>query len=160
MTHRIFLALLLLGATELSAQVTPGDARYRSPDTALLLEYLMPGWGHFYAGETKRGAFLLVGSVGAAGAGLVGTLASQDRCDSRNFGAFNRCVDENHINWAPLAVGLGVAVGIRLYGLFDADDAARRANARGLASVAPVRPVVAARPGGETRLGLELTLPR
>ncbi|HEX6049055.1 MAG TPA: hypothetical protein VFZ21_07300 [Gemmatimonadaceae bacterium] len=161
MTHRLLVGLMLVVSTTLPAQLRPDDPEYRHPETAVLLELLVPGGGHFYAGESKKGAFLLGGSVAALGAGLAGTIASRDPCERElRFDAFDRCVREGGFNWAPFAIGAATAIGIRVYGLITADDAARRANVRrqDAAGRTPLRPVLAAQRGGGARLGFEVSL--
>jgi hypothetical protein len=162
MSRRLLIALLLVASTELPAQLRPGDPGYRDPGTAVLLELLVPGGGHFYAGESKKGAFLLGGSVAAVAAGFAGTIASVDICDhDLSFDAFDRCVRDAGFNWTPLAFGAAVALGLHLYGLIDADDAARRANAvRQGAARMPLRPVLVAQSGGGARVGFEVPLGR
>jgi hypothetical protein len=163
MSRRLVIALFLVATTKLPAQLRPGDPEYRDPGTAVLLELLVPGGGHFYAGESKKGAFLLGGSIAAVTAGLAGTIASGDRCErDLQFDAFNRCVRDNGFNWTPFALGAMAAIGIHLYGLIDADDAARRANTRrqGATGRVLVRPVLAAARGGGARFGFELPLGR
>jgi hypothetical protein len=161
MSHRLLIALSLVASTQLRAQVGPDHEGYRDPGTAVLLELLVPGGGHFYAGESAKGALLLGGSVAAVTAGFAATMASRDPCEREvQFDAFNQCVRGSGLNWTPLVIGAATAIGIHLYGLIDADDAARRANTRRLGATArpPMRPVLAAQRGGGAHVGVQVSL--
>lgn len=125
---------------------------YTDPGTSTLIGVLVVGGGHFYSGETGKGLALLGVGVGAP---FVATaisppttecdLGSGD-CETTGAGAFY--------------LGLAVSVGTWIYGIVDADDAARRANRRnGLAarSSVGVAPRVAVH-DGQTGYGLQLNV--
>jgi hypothetical protein len=160
MSRRLMLALALVLATstDLRAQLRPGDPGYKDPGMAILVEVLVTGGGHFYAGETKRGLALLGGSVGAIVAGAVATLATSDFCEGEfGYGDSDPCDDQaEDINWAPFAVGVVAALGIKVYGLVDAPAAARRSNTRRVSARPRAEPIIATGRHGETRVGLRL----
>lgn len=119
----------------------PPPPGYKDPSTATLFGVLITGGGHFYSGETGKGLALIGIGYGSYIAGAVVTAAS---CNSSG---------SDCDNVAPLLVGAGVALGSWIYGIVDADDAARRTNARnGYAEAVRLSPTVVmaegdARPG-------------
>lgn len=135
------LAALLasLAATPAAAQPSSARRAARDPSQARALSMIFPGLGHLYAGDRARGAALA--GVGAAGLGVLAADCAPRDCA------------------VPPATGLGVAAlaayaAAWVYGVRDADDAARRHNA---ASAARVGAYVAPALGG-VRAGLRLTL--
>ena len=119
----IVLALLLvLGNTRALAQ-RPTSPEYRDPVVATALSLLVPGGGHFYAGETATGVTLVATGFGAPLVGLALTMRSERRiCDG--YGC------QTEVNLTPFLVGSGVMLGAFVYGIADAGRAADRANRR------------------------------
>ncbi|MEO0558126.1 MAG: hypothetical protein AAF170_08070 [Bacteroidota bacterium] len=122
----------------------------KRPATATALSFVVPGGGQLYAGETTKGALILIGAGGALGTGLVASLVASDQ--EAFFGCPEPCWE-----WepTPLLIGAGVAGAIWLYGVLDAPGAARRANRRnGLAALELMPVLVAAE--GRHRAGVSL----
>lgn len=147
---RVLLALSLFAIAPLAAaQEAPEPAAYqppppgyKEPGTATLFGVLITGGGHFYSGETGKGLALL--GIGT-GAYLAGALVTVSSCEN----------DNNCDNVGPLLAGAGIALGTWIYGIVDADDAARRTNERnGYAPVAVAPTVVNA--DGDARPGLAM----
>lgn len=111
---RILLLALLLVPLAASAQE-------KSPGTATAFSVVIPGGGQFYAGETGKGAAILLGTGTALATGVA--VAKREPY----FGCPSPCWE---FDTAPLAIGAGVAGAIWLYGIVDAPSAARRANRR------------------------------
>ncbi len=123
----------------------------KSPGTPRLFAVLITGGGHLYAGETTKGLTLMGISLGAW---LAGTALSSPSC---SFSGFDASCDDG---LGPLYLGAAVAGATWIYGILDADDAARRQNTR-LASMAnaDLRPHLSSRSDGATRVGLSVSLP-
>lgn len=121
------LAAPLLGAVSLHAQKSPAAARVIG---------VIPGAGHMYAGETRRGFAYLGGIVGVL---LVGTTALAADCIASTAG--------NDDCGSPVLenVVAAAAIGLWGYSIYDAGRAAERTNAaHGLRTsllVAPSRTV-------------------
>jgi hypothetical protein len=145
---------LVLSATNLGAQITATATERKSPTTARLIG-VVPGAGHVYAGETRRGLAYLGGTAGllvlggvvlAAGCMAEGLAnASDPDCPSP--------VVEN--------VFVGAVLGLWGWSIYDAGRAAHRTNARrGLRAsliVAPTRsPASNRRDRSAVRLGLSV----
>jgi hypothetical protein len=142
--------------------------RVACPGTAICWACLAPGAGHFYTGETGRGA-LLAGT--AAGSLLAGTLLSSGggTCRATNPEDQGRCTydHENHrmvepTNRTPLYVGAAVAAAGWIYGIVDAGSSARRMNASSGVAVGPFdaqpQPGVRTTAAGEPALGIGVRL--
>jgi len=142
------LLILSLGAAETAAQetnpetvevaaveavdavnrVTPEsrvNADYKDPGTAMLMSVLIPGGGQIWAGETRRGATILVTSLAAP---VIGAVAFSSMC-----GVGGTC------SAAPYMLGLLAGVGAWGYGVFDASSSAERVNLANGATQARVR---------------------
>ncbi len=91
-------------------------AGYKDPGTATLFSVLLTGGGHFYAGDTKKGAVLLGVGVGSliAAAAATGASCNGYSCSSST---------------APLLLGSLAYLGTWVYGIADSGNAARRHNA-------------------------------
>jgi hypothetical protein len=89
---------------------------YKDPGTATLFSVLLTGGGHFYSGDSKKGAVLLGIGLGSLIAGAAATSAS---CDAYSCST----------STAPIVVGSLVYLGTWIYGIADAGSAARRHNA-------------------------------
>jgi hypothetical protein len=90
------------------------------PDIAFRRALLYPGGGHFYSGETSRGALFLV----AAGGGLLaGLLLSGD-------GSYDVEKHEYNRGRGPLYAGAGVAAASYVVSLLDSRGSATRMNRR------------------------------
>ncbi|NBB99833.1 MAG: hypothetical protein GVY15_03110 [Bacteroidetes bacterium] len=114
--------LFVLGNTRVFAQHQTYP-EYRDPVVATALSLLVPGGGHFYAGETATGVTLVATGFGAPLLGLALTMRSEKRiCDG--YGC------RTEVNLTPLLVGSGVMLGAFVYGVADAGRAADRANRR------------------------------
>lgn len=150
-TMRLSLALaFLVSASAVSAQTSPQTTYqppppgYKDPGTATLFGVLITGGGHFYSGETGKGLALL--GIGT-GAYVVGAVATASSCNS--YG-------DSCDNVAPLLLGAGVALGTWIYGIVDADDAARRTNAENGYDVPMALAPTALRTDDGTRPGLAM----
>ena len=121
----------------------------RDPAMATLYSFFLPGTGHMYAGERGKGAGLLALSVAGgvfAASGL--SCAADSTCESTTS------------RMTLGAAGTLAFFGSWIYGIMDADDAARRYNSRNGLAVAGVRPVIVpAMSGGQTGVGLSVHLP-
>ena len=99
-----------------------GIPEVKSPSTATLFSVFIVGGGQFYAGETGKGLMLLAAAVvipyAAATYYVNNTLdcAFGSSCDGSGTGVL----------YAGYAAGLAIWA----YGIYDASDAARRANRR------------------------------
>lgn len=124
---------------------------YKEPGTAMLIGVAIPGGGHFYTGETKRGLTLL--GIGLGGM-FVGTAMTAGSI-SASCSGFS-CQDDT--NYLPMAVGYLAFFGSWIYGILDADDSARRMNARrGLSSATiHAEPVIQPGESGAVDMGLKL----
>jgi hypothetical protein len=142
----------------LPPSVDPGSATRRA--------YFFPGGGHFYTGETMRGAALL----GVAGGSLLaGALLSSrgGRCSSGDSG----CVYDHEAHEyrressrTPLYIGAAVAAGSWIYGIVDARSSAARMNRRNGVALGPVaahpEPLLGVGLDGRTEVGVRLRLAR
>ena len=127
-------------------EIQAGTPGYKDGGTATLLSLLITGGGQFYAGETGKGAFFLVGAIAAVG---IGAGLSSSEC------GFS-CDD----NLQPLYIGAGVAVFLSLASVFDAAPAARRHNrklAARRASLGSISPMLLPTSSG-TKVGLNLAV--
>jgi hypothetical protein len=124
---------------------------YRNPEKAFCLACLVAGGGHFYTGETVKGAVLL----GAAAAGLIGgAILSSDGGDEFGDCEYNpetfECEPKG--GKTPLLIGAGIAAASWIYGIVDSRPSAERINTRnGLrvgAAAIETRPWVSVREGG------------
>lgn len=138
----------VLGGTYALAQ-SAASPEYRDPATATAISALVPGGGHFYAGESVTGVTLMATSVGAPLIGLALTARSEERiCNGYE------CRTE--VNLTPLLVGAAVTLGAYAYGLADAPRAADRANRRrGITTSIDVHPKIELR---ESRVAPGLAL--
>lgn len=136
----VFFLLFVFGDTRVLAQGT-ASPEYRDPAMATALSILVPGGGHFYAGETATGATLVATGIGAPLIGLGLTVRSEER-------VCNDYECRTEANLAPLFVGAAVMVGTYVYGIADAGRAADRANRRrGIANSVRVYPTMDLREG-------------
>lgn len=101
-----------------------------------------PSAGHFYAGETGHGvrmSLLRTGGLAVLGAGLV-VAASATSCAAADVEASRCSTDDSHARGvAMIWIGGATLVGATLYDLWDARNAAHRANEQAVRSwtVAP-----------------------
>jgi len=128
---------------------TDVSLRPRDPGLATMISFFAPGGGHIYAGERGKGAGLL--ALFVAGAAVTVdqlSCASSSRCESTTSGM------------ALGAAGMLAAVGSWIYAVYDADDAARRANlAHGMVS-SGVAPLITPGVGAGLRVGFSVALAR
>lgn len=117
---------------------------YKSPGTAAILSFLVPGVGQMYNGQVGKGVGLFLLSAGAATVGLAA--AASSTVDGRNDG--------------PAAAGVGVFLLTWIYSIVDAHSTAKRLNAqRGFrVGAIPVSPYLGVQRGGVTAVGLSLAL--
>jgi hypothetical protein len=95
------------------------------PDAARRRALRFPGGGHFYTGETTRGAALLGGSISAlAIGGLLSTGEERYDPDSHSMKGPSR---------VPLGLGIMAAGAFWYYGVRDAPNSAARASAGAIA---------------------------
>lgn len=152
--NRLISALVLafaFSATPALGQTAPPYG-YKDPGTSTLISVLVPGGGHLYSGETRKGATLLGVGLGGLVVGVAMTTSSVSAsCDSFS------CSDDT--NYAPMALGYLAYFGTWIYGIVDAGDSAHRMNARrGFTRLLPesVSPLVEPGSGGGTGLGLSV----
>ena len=92
---------------------------WKDPGTATLISVLVAGGGQFYSGETNRGLMIMGVGLGALVIGAAATSCDLYSCSS-----------------TPLVLGSLVYLGSWVYGIMDADESARRMNAkRGLGAL-------------------------
>ncbi len=141
-------AAALLCVRPAAAQQHP--AGYKDPSTATIMSVIVPGGGHLYSGETRKGAMIL--GVGLGGL-VLGTALSVDSvgCDED----LNCDTDPSYL---PMAAGYLLYLGSWVYGITDASNSADRMNASRGISIrgVEVQPAVAAGASGGTRVGVEL----
>lgn len=127
------------GAAQVIGDLNVDPARRRaaekSPTTARLLG-IVPGAGHVYAGEPRRGASVLGGMAGVL---VVGSLLLAGECIGNAGGSA-----EDPCDSAVLETGVVVAfLGIWGWSIYDAGEAAKRTNRRPrFGGAFRVRPVV------------------
>ncbi|MGH7459719.1 MAG: hypothetical protein ACRERX_21235 [Pseudomonas sp.] len=129
---------------------------HRNPETAFCLACLIAGGGHFYTGETTKGAVL----AGIAAGALIGGAAlssSGDYGDCEYNPETFDCEESN--GRLPLWIGAGIAAGSWLYGIIDARASAERVNARNgrQGAVIDTRPWLGLR-RGQPSAGLQFQL--
>lgn len=135
---------LTLLATSAGAQAGGGyGVSQKDPGLATVISLFIPGGGHLYAGESRKGATILGVAYGSLIAGAATTSCS--------FGSGCR-------TW-PIYVGVLGYLGAWAYGVADASNAARRANTGGF-GVYDLRPEVSSLPDGRLGLGLSARLGR
>ena len=91
------------------------DRSPKNGTVATLLAVVIPGSGHLYAGETGKGLALFAGTVAAAG---IGYSYSRTKCPSSS----------DNCDVTPMVAADAVALGLWVYGVFDAHNATRRTN--------------------------------
>ncbi len=135
--------------------------------TAFCYACLVPGGGHFYTGETVRGAALLGVAVGSVTAGAL-LSSSGGRCQPT--GPDDTRCQYNHethdfrgpANRTPLYVGAALAAGSWIYGAIDASSSAARVNARNGVALGPLtaypEPAIGVAPDGRAEIGVRLRL--
>ncbi len=119
MKFRIVLLVIAIGLLTGFSPVLSQDSldkRTKDPTAASLMSVFVPGSGHVYAGETWTG----IGVFGLTVGGPLVGVATTD-FDGVIFS------DEN-VNWTPLYLGMSVGFAAWLYGILDADNAARQYN--------------------------------
>jgi len=128
---------------------TDESSRARDPGMATMISFFAPGGGHIYAGERGKGAVLLALFVtGVAVTVDQLSCASSSSCESTTGGM------------TLGAAGMLAAVGSWTYAVYDADDAARRANLAHAIASSGVAPVIAPGVGGRVRVGFSVALAR
>jgi hypothetical protein len=144
---------LFVAPTYAAAQETPAVQQgqqsgpsYKDPGTATRIAGLITGGGHVYAGETKKGLLLLGGSLGSVVLGSVLTFA------------FCSTDDIYSCSLAPYVLGVLGAAGFWAYGVVDAPEAAKRANARNGYDALPVEPLLGVNARGQATVGLRLSV--
>lgn len=150
-------SVLMAAAVPASGQERIVEAR--DPAVAIGLAWLCPGCGHFYSGETTKGALIAGISVGSVMGGLVVQLKQSARYTNLNCQTTVGRLDCNEpsMDLTPILVGGAIGLAGYVYGLIDAGPSARRMNERnGLAfRELTVGPAVA--PDGS--LGARFTIP-
>ncbi|HEX7122865.1 MAG TPA: hypothetical protein VF178_10885 [Gemmatimonadaceae bacterium] len=107
---------------------------YRDPQKAFRMALAFPGGGHFYTGETKKGAVLLGIAAGAlVGGAMLSSSGCDDPYDCEYDFETHECEPES--DRTPLFVGAGIAAASWIYGVIDSRQSAARANARNGAAV-------------------------
>ncbi len=140
-----------------------------SPDPRIATRRAMffPGGGHFYTGETMRGAVLLGVAAGSLAAGALlssrgGSCQPTAPGDGCEYDPSTHEYRRGSSSRTPLYVGAAVAVGSWLYGIVDASSSAARVNARLAVSLGPVEvlpePLVDVDREGRTELRMRLRL--
>lgn len=139
------------------------------PATAFCYACLLPGGGHFYTGETARGAAHLGIAAGSLAAGALlssrgGTCTPTAPGDGCEYDHETHQYRRGSSNRTPLYVGAAVAAGSWIYGIVDARNSAARMNARNGVALGPLtahpEPLVGVAPDGRTELGVRLRLAR
>lgn len=133
----IVLGLVLGTGETLSAQELGIEPK--SPQVAQLYALLCPGCGHFYSGETVKGAVIATVSVGAVFGGMVAQMNQKPRleCDTPQLhGSTPECRARGD-SLKPMLVGTAIGLAGYLYGLIDAGPSARRMRAKSGFEVGP-----------------------
>lgn len=120
----------------------PGQ-RPKDPTMGLLISVVIPGGGHLYAGETKKGGILL----GSAFGGIVlGTGLALGAAEHGSAGGAS----------AGLLLGWGLYLGSWIYGIVDSQDAVRRHNASLGVTASRASPII--QPFADGRLGIGIAI--
>lgn len=136
-------------------QTNQASTTYRDPQKAFCLACTFPGGGHFYSGETTKGAVLLgISAAGLIGGAMLSSSDSDDPYDCEYDLETHECEPER--NRTPLLIGVGVAAASWIYGVVDSRHSAARANARNSAAVS-MGPVLTLRKGKPVA-GLQLRM--
>lgn len=116
------------GTVAAAARATPAAPTGRSRDPLLghVFGYLLPGGGHFYAGETGTGLVLLGTAVGGYALAFP-ALLSQSVCAVVD--TYGSCETSGREEMALLWGG-AMVLGAAVYSVVDGGRAARRANVR------------------------------
>ncbi|HRR07559.1 MAG TPA: hypothetical protein PLO56_02610 [Rhodothermales bacterium] len=137
----------------LEAQMSHGkmEVKLKDPDTGLIFSILLPGGGHLYSGETKKGLLILGSAILLP---VVGTTISAARCTSTLYGydSLSGC------SFGAAALGYIAAIGAWGYGIYDAKASVHRTNAlrmKGL-KVSSVMPTRLFLPSGRTSYGASI----
>ena len=142
------------------ASVVAADSFYRHPGVARVLGTLIPGAGHFYAGEYLRGYGVYFGSITTIAVGVL--LLTADSCTFTQVLSFFVSSCEPRPVWPMRLVGASlVSLGAILWTrhAIDAPRAAERANARHRRRQAAITPVLRSRSGrgGGAEFGLNIS---
>ena len=116
-----------------------GSPGFKDPTISRLLSVVFIGGGQFYSGETKKGLLLAGLGYGSWVALPLFAASKVDNCyTSLNSGNYNTAGDcgASAIGTAAL-VSYGVSLGTWVYGIIDADAAARRTNMTPVATWQP-----------------------
>lgn len=128
---------------------------FRDPQRAFCLACAYPGGGHFYSGETTKGAVLLgISAAGLIGGAMLSSSGSDDPYDCEYDVETHECEPAN--NRTPLLVGVGIAAASWIYGVVDSRQSAARANAKN-GSALSMGPVLTLRKGKPTA-GVQLRM--
>lgn len=154
------------------ATSAPADAQERrfeekNPAIALGFAWLCPGCGHFYTGETTKGAVIATVSVGSMLTGMAIQFSRSTRSMNDLHGRCRLASDpfdcaKVRNDFTPILVGGAIGLAGYLYGLIDAGPSARRMNERngGGFGALDIRPHVAEDGSVRTQLGIRLAAPR
>jgi hypothetical protein len=122
-----------------------------------------PSAGHFYAGENAHGVKMTLLRTGAAlvlGAGLIETTLTADCAvaadENGNGGSCGPTREDRENGRKMVWIGGGVLIAATLYDLWDAHDAAHRANVREARRNWSVAPSIMAGASGTNMPGLTL----
>lgn len=126
MKSRLVIAIAAIGLIAHASPVLSQDTldnNQKDPTAASVMSVFVPGSGHLYAGETWTGLGVFGVTVGAP---ILGARATNTE---------DLVFSDQDVNWFPFILGVSVGVSAWLYGIFDADNAARAYNRnRGLTS--------------------------
>lgn len=127
-------------------------ASYKDPGTATMIAIFVPGGGHIWAGDTKKGIMHLAIGTGAVLGGTILSTSLAGGCDS-----YSSCRNP----WWPYLLGLGVYSASWVMSLMDAGDSADRMNAaRGYRTSSLPRLMPEVSPGiqGTLNAGLRISI--
>jgi hypothetical protein len=137
-------------------RATARDSLFRDPVVARVLGTLVPGAGHIYATEYRRGAQLYFGTVSMIGLGALVYII-----DDCTFSFLDLKPCHAGPQWPHRTLGvitMGVGAGTWVYSSIDAPRAARRANERHQSRHAFVSPVLEPRRGAKGGLNVGVAL--
>ena len=111
MNIKAFLLITIIATSSIPLMAQQARPSFKTTGTAVLFSVLIPGGGHFYAGESGKAVALIAIGFGSVVAGAVISGSADMGRD-------------------PFTIGVIGYLGTRVYGIADSIKAVRRANER------------------------------